>query len=81
MEVDCRGDLIGGRINAIKFVVSRSRDPDGAEGDDNAGTAGWQGNRRLLGTILSGIPPQLIACCVRPTPPVERGDPEFFVTI
>ena len=41
MEVDCRSDLIGGRINAIEFVVSCPRDPDGAEGDDDARTVGW----------------------------------------
>ena len=60
MEVDCRSDLIGGRINAIEFVISCPGDPDGAEGHDDARTVGWQRNRRFLLTTLGGISPQLI---------------------
>src|SRR5215469_18391901 len=60
MQVDGRSDLVGGRIDAIEFVISCPRDPDGAEGDDDARTVGWQGNRGFLGTALRGISAHLI---------------------
>jgi hypothetical protein len=44
MEVDRRSDLICGRINAIELIVSRPSNPESAEGDDDARTAGWQGH-------------------------------------
>ena len=56
-EVDRRSNLVGGRINAIEFVVSCPGDLDGAKGRDDARTVRWQRNHRFLRTTLGGISP------------------------
>ena len=66
MKLDCRSNLIGGRINTVEFIVSCPRDPNGAEGDDHSRTERRQGNRGFLRTAVHGISPQFLVPGDRP---------------